>query len=164
MRIGVVSDTHGHIANTAEAVRILGQQSVEAVLHCGDVCAATLIPLFEEWPTHFVFGNCDGTPGSIRVAIREAGQTCHERFGDFELGGRRIGLIHGDDVLGLHDAVESGDYDLICYGHTHRPEQHLAGKTLVLNPGALFRANPKTLAVVDLETMTAEHLELDGSF
>ena len=38
------------------------------------------------------------------------------------------------------------------YGHTHVREQHRTGKTLVANPGALFRANPKTCIVLDLAT------------
>ena len=36
------------------------------------------------------------------------------------------------------------------YGHTHVREQHRTGRTLVANPGALFRANPKTCVVLDL--------------
>ena len=51
--------------------------------------------------------------------------------------------------------IASGDYDLVCYGHTHAAEQHREGKTLVLNPGALYRADPHSLAVVELETLEA---------
>lgn len=160
MKIGVVSDTHGHRANTLQAIWMLSGRGIEAVLHCGDIVGADLIPLFAEWPTHFVFGNCDDDPAGLRFTIQEAGQFCHERFGDIELGGRRIALLHGDDGRRLYGAVAGGDYDLVCSGHTHIPKQHRVGKTLVLNPGALYRANPHTIAVVDLEKMTAEHLPL----
>ena len=44
-------------------------------------------------------------------------------------------------------AEQSGKYDLICYDHTHRAEWHQTGKTLVVNPGALFQAKPRTLAL-----------------
>jgi hypothetical protein len=40
----------------------------------------------------------------------------------------------------------------LFYGHTHVREQHRTGKTLVANPGALFRANPKTCIVLDVVT------------
>jgi predicted phosphodiesterase len=43
----------------------------------------------------------------------------------------------------------------VCYGHTHQAEQHRVGKTLVLNPGALYRATPHSLALVDLEHLEA---------
>jgi hypothetical protein len=71
------------------------------------------------------------------------------------LGGRRIALLHSDDARAFRHACTSGQYDLVCYGHTHRAEQHREGRTLVLNPGALYRANPHSLAVVDLATLEA---------
>jgi hypothetical protein len=40
------------------------------------------------------------------------------------------------------------------------PEQHFEGKTLVLNPGALFRANPRTIAVVELPSLDVEQIEV----
>ncbi len=127
MKIGVVSDTHGHRANTLQAIWMLSGRGIEAVLHCGDIVGADLIPLFAEWPTHFVFGNCDDDPAGLRFTIQDAGQFCHERFGDIELGGRRIALLHGDDGRRLHAAVTGGDYDLVCSGHTHIPKQHRVG-------------------------------------
>ena len=48
----------------------------------------------------------------------------------------------------------------IGYGHTHEAEQHREGKTLVLNPGALYRANPHSIAVVELDTMEATIIPL----
>ena len=49
--------------------------------------------------------------------------------------------------------LEHCDYfDYVFYGHTHVREQHRTGKTLVANPGALFRANPRTCVVLDVTT------------
>ena len=160
MRIAVVSDTHGNLGNTRKAVTLLDKYAVQAVLHCGDIGTASIIGLFAEWPAHFVFGNVDGDPVSLRQAITDTGQTCHERFADLQLNGRRIALLHGDDARRLSEATESGEYDLVCYGHTHKPEQHMSGNTLVLNPGALHRANPHTFAVVDLDTLAVESVPL----
>ena len=153
MRIGVVSDTHGHLHNTLAAVRMLEELEVEAVLHCGDIGSAEVVTAFSAWPTHFVFGNCDYDQDDLRRAIEMARQSCHERFGDLTLGGRRIALIHSDDVQRFRETINSRDYDLVCYGHTHKAESHNQGKTLVLNPGALYRANPHTLAIVELKTL-----------
>lgn len=153
MRIGVVSDTHGHLHNTLAAVRMLEELQVEAVLHCGDIGTPDIPPAFAAWPTRFVFGNCDHEETDLRQAIEMSHQTCHDRFGDITLGGRRIALIHSDDVRRFRDTISSGDYDLVCYGHSHKAEFHTKGKTLVLNPGALYRANPHSLAIVDLKTL-----------
>ena len=155
MRIGVISDTHGHIANTQAAVRMLEALEVAAVLHCGDICSAEVPKLLAAWPAHFVFGNCDTDQRGQRTAIDQAGLTCHGLFGDFELGSRRIALLHSHDARQFRHVCTSGEYDLVCYGHTHHAEQHRAGKTLILNPGALYRATPHSIAVVELETMEA---------
>jgi putative phosphoesterase len=160
MRIGVVSDTHGHVGFTTAAVRLLEQHDVAAVLHCGDLGSPEIVPLFARWPTHFVFGNVDYDEGALARAIQDCGQTCHARFGSLELLGRKIAWLHSDDHDLFEDTINSGDFDLVCYGHSHVAEQHQAGRTLILNPGALYRANPRTIAVVDLKHLRATHLSV----
>jgi predicted phosphodiesterase len=44
---------------------------------------------------------------------------------------------------------------LVCYGHTHVAAIEQRGPTLVVNPGALYRANPHSLAVIDLPELEA---------
>ncbi|MEX0978712.1 MAG: metallophosphoesterase family protein [Pirellulales bacterium] len=160
MIIGIVSDTHGHVDYTRPAVRMLESCEVQEVIHCGDIGSTEIVKLFERWPTHFVFGNVDTQAAKLRAAIHAAGQTCHERFGELELAGRRIAFLHGDDEKRLRDAVDSGSYDLVCYGHTHHAEHHQSGRSIVLNPGALFRASPHSLAVVRLPELEVAHVGL----
>src|SRR4029079_10004420 len=155
MRIGIVSDTHGHLHNTLSAVRMLESLDVAAVLHCGDICSTAIPKLFAAWPAHFVFGNCDSDSHELRAAIEQAGMTCYGLFGNLELDGRRIALLHSHDARLFREVCTSGDYDLVCYGHTHHAEQRRIGKTLILNPGALYRATPHSIATVDLATMEA---------
>ncbi len=153
MLLGVVSDTHGQVQYARQAVNVLEAFKVAAVIHCGDIGSPAIVPLFRPWPTHFVFGNVDHFPSELERAIAETGQTCHGRFGSLELAGTRVAFLHGDDGDRLHGAIESARWDLVCYGHTHVAEHHRVGKTLVLNPGALYRANPHTLAIVDLPSL-----------
>jgi len=116
--------------------------------------------MFAGTPTHFVFGNCDFETALLRKVILDEGQFCHDRFGEIELEDRKIALLHSDDASRFAKAIQSGNYDLVCYGHTHQHEKHYEGSTLVLNPGALHRANPHTIAIVDLTDMSVEHLPL----
>ena len=160
MMIGLVSDTHGHVDFTRPAVRMLESYEVQAVIHCGDIGSVEIVPLFARWPTHFVFGNVDTDATRLRQAIESAGQTCHERFGTLEWSGRQIAFLHGDNQARLDEAIHGGKYDLVCYGHTHLAEQHRNGKTWVVNPGALYRAQPHSLAIVRLPEMEITHLPL----
>lgn len=155
MLLGVVSDTHGQLDHTRRAVRMLESLAPEVVVHCGDIGSTLVVELFRPWPTHFVFGNVDGHQRELRAAITSAGQTCHDRFGELTLANRRIAFLHSDDALRFRTTTGAGLYDLVCYGHTHHAEQHREGNTLVLNPGAIFRANPHSIAVVDLVDMKA---------
>jgi len=162
MRLAVVSDTHGHIGSTSAAVRLLAGQDVAVVVHCGDIGSPAIIPLFAAWPAHFVFGNVDHDEGELAKAIEEAGQVCHARFGSLELVGRKIAFLHSDDHDLFEETVNSGRWDLVCYGHTHVAEQHLVGRTRVLNPGALYRATPRSLAIVELPALTATHFPIES--
>lgn len=160
MRIGIVSDTHGHVANTLSAVNLLESLDVQRVLHCGDIGTPVIAALFDEWPTDFVLGNCDYDRDELANTIREAGKTCHGVFGELEIAGRKVALLHSDDHRKFRDTIQGGEYDLVCYGHTHIAKIEQVGHTMVLNPGALFRANPHSLAIVELDTMHAEIVNL----
>lgn len=155
MRIGIVSDTHGHVLNAQAAVRMLQALDVERVLHCGDIGTAEVVACFAAWPTDFVFGNCDGNRGELAVAIEDAGQTCHGDFGELAIDGCRIALLHSHDGARFREALSSGAWDLVCYGHTHVASIDRHGPTLAVNPGALYRANPHSLAIIDVPTLEA---------
>lgn len=155
MRLGVVSDSHGHVELTRPAIRMLASLEVDRVLHCGDIGSAAVVEMFSAWPTDFVFGNCDDNRAELTAAIAAAGQSCHGVFGGLEIAGKRIALLHSDDRQRFQEALYSGEWDLVCYGHTHVAAIEKFGTTLAVNPGALFRAQPHSLAIVELAAMQA---------
>jgi putative phosphoesterase len=155
MLVGVVSDTHGSMLYAPQAVRMLETFDIAALLHCGDIGSTEVARLFQRWPSHFVLGNCDHDGQAFTLALAEFG-TYHQVFGDITLAQRRIALLHSHDAACFSRTCSSGEYDLVCYGHTHVAEQHRQGQTLVLNPGALYRTSRPSVAVVDLATLTAE--------
>jgi len=160
MLLGVVSDSHGHREFTMRAVRMLDSLEVDVVIHCGDIGSVEIAGLFSAWPAHFVFGNVDNNHEELRDAIEAAGQTCHGLAGQLEFEGRKIAFLHSDDALKFRETIESGDFDLVCYGHTHRALLEDQGGVLVLNPGALFRAARKSLAIVELPSLEIQHIPL----
>lgn len=152
MRIGIVSDTHDRSEAVSEAVRLLAEQQVELILHCGDIESPETVLLFKPVPTHFVFGNWDKEKGKLAAAIKSIGGQYNESFGAIELGGKRIAWVHSHERHQLYQLERSDYFDYVFYGHTHVREQHRTGRTVVANPGALFRANPKTCCILDLES------------
>jgi uncharacterized protein len=162
LRLGVISDTHGHVELTRPAIRMLESLEVETVLHCGDIGSIEVVELFAKWPTHFVFGNCDDNMAAFTAAIAQAGQICHGLFGELEFEGVRVALLHSHERNRFREAIDSGRYELVCYGHTHVAAIDRRGETLVLNPGAIYRANPHSIAVVDLPTVEASIIEVQS--
>lgn len=150
MRIGVISDTHDRRELTAEAVRLLGEAKIEMILHCGDIESVETVAVFSPIQTHFVYGNWDKDRTRLSAAIREIGGHAYESFGAIELAGKRVAWVHSHERNKFYELEHCNYFDYLFYGHTHVREQHRTGKTLVANPGALFRANPKTCIVLDL--------------
>ncbi len=153
MHLGIVSDTHGRAESARAAANLLKSFEISQVIHCGDIGSTDVVAAFSNWPTHYVFGNCDTGLGTLRAAMEELGGTCHEWFGELRMAGRSIAFLHGDDSRRLRETIAAGTFDLVCHGHTHVAAQERSNGTLVLNPGALFRARPLTIAVVELPSL-----------
>ena len=136
----------------AEAVRLLMEQHVELILHCGDIESPDTVRAFKPVPTHFVFGNWDKDKLRLAAAIKDVGGTHYDSFGFLTLAHKRVAWVHSHERHQLRQLENADYFDYVFYGHTHVREQHRTGRTLVANPGALFRANPKTCIVLDLVT------------
>lgn len=160
MLVGVVSDTHGHQPFAREAARMLASFEVERIIHCGDIGSCDIVEIFRDWPADYVLGNVDDNTAELEAAIRNAGQTCHGWFADLLLSDRRIAVLHGHETRRLRDTIAEGAYDLVCHGHTHVRRLEQIGSTCVLNPGAVFRANPRSIAVLRLPELEATHVNL----
>ncbi len=150
MRIGIVSDTHDRGEAVSEAVRLLGEAGAELILHCGDIESPATVELFRPIPTYFVFGNWDKERVKLAAAIKAIGGQHNDSFGAIELQGKRIAWVHSHERHQLYQLERSEYFDYVFYGHTHVREQHRTGRTLVANPGALFRANPNTCCMLDV--------------
>ena len=161
MKIGILSDTHGDVARTIRAAKLLRDAHVEAVIHCGDIGSqriiAELIEAFapeSKIPVHAVLGNVDGDE------LVGAGVDLRGRFADLQLGGKKIAVIHGDDGPLLRRTLFSQKYDYIFTGHTHVREDRRDGRTRLINPGAIYRAPVPGCAVLDTETGALTYLDL----
>ena len=142
MKILVLSDSHGNLANMVRAVEL---ESPRMILHLGDGWqeAQRLHQLFSDLPFHQVPGNCDYRPGEPAEQL-------------LFVEDRRVLLCHGhtygvkQSLLTAGYAAEEQNLDLFLFGHTHRPLVDRRGKTLFLNPGSIGDFHP-FYGVVTLE-------------
>jgi uncharacterized protein len=151
MKLGVISDTHGDAAAAQRALKILDSLNVSLIIHCGDI-GPEVVAALQGRRVHFVRGNMDAA-NEMDDRFVDPAHTFHLDFGSLELEGRRVAFLHGHDIKLLHHTIHSGDWDLVCHGHTHAFGSSREGETLVLNPGALSRTRSPSLAIVELPTM-----------
>jgi len=134
LKLLVVSDTH-----IPERLKELPEEILDAakdadgIIHAGDFTGEEALWLFRGMgpPLYAVRGNMD-VPGVAKALEDKL---------VFELGGVKIGLIHGfGPPEGLHQRVRKllpDDLDVLVFGHSHVPMLENDSGLLILNPGAL---------------------------
>jgi len=137
MLIGLVSDTHNNRPGVRYALDIFDALGIEVILHAGDLISAQILDEFIDFSLFLTFGN-----GDDPLMISSKAGSVSERFAcgemlDLNLAGKRIFMIHGDHRTEQEKRIDSGDYDFVIHGHTHRYRDERVGSTRVINPGAL---------------------------
>jgi uncharacterized protein len=160
MRIGVVSDTHNHLANVARIVEIFNAARVERVVHTGDITQAKTLRTLAglEAPLCGVFGNNDLEREALEAASASLGQAFVDPPLRVEWAGRRIVVVHDPKDL---EPTLLRDADVALHGHDHwRVHERRAG-ALVLNPGecAGHLRGHNAVAVLDLAGLGVEILK-----
>lgn len=123
MKIGVISDTHGLVR--PEVYKAF--QGVDLILHAGDIGSKDVIVELEAIaPVKAVAGNID-------VYLTD---TLGEKL-TCKIASRTVRLQHIVSDLPEKE-TRSGENisELIIFGHTHKPANIQAGKTLYFNPGS----------------------------
>lgn len=163
MILGILSDTHGGAATTARAVDVLRSRGAEALIHCGDVGGEYVFDELIGWRCWFVWGNTDETSAAARRYAENLGlkppQSAPTRL---TLDDKRVVIYHGHEPgfqrlarrVTFGEPLDNGgridNADYILFGHSHRATDRRAGRTRLVNPGALFRARTLTVATLDL--------------
>lgn len=160
MILGIMSDSHGDAAATARAIQVLESSGATQLIHCGDICSESVLDEFAGHNVTFVWGNCDSPTPQLRQYVETLGLKWPIAPVELDIDGKKIAVFHGHE-RGFESAIESGRYDYVFYGHTHRYADEMAGKTRMINPGALYRAGVKTVALVDLPRGAVTFLRID---
>ncbi len=152
--IAIFSDSHDNIWNLARALEQVRAQGAEVLIHCGDLCAPFVVKQLAEGfagPIHLVFGNNDGDGRLIQTMVsRYPHVTHHGIYGEIAVGNRRIAVIHyPEPALRI---AQSGQFDLVCYGHDHRRHHEVIGACHLVNPGEILgKDHPPTWGLYDGE-------------
>jgi putative phosphoesterase len=161
MIIGILSDTHDRTEPMAAAVQLLQSRGAEYFIHCGDVGSPAVLDFLAGQSAAFVWGNCDWDRLGLQRYAQSIEIDCLGAFGELELDGKKIALIHGDDPALKRRLMTEQKHDYLLQGHTHIRQDLRVGRMRLINPGALHRANPKTVALLDTAADAVEFLEIN---
>lgn len=153
MKIAIISDTHDNLANIKKIIEWLKKEKIELILHCGDISNQNTLNEMKRLfggEIKFVRGNADFDLKDI------------PEVGEVELENGKIAFTHFSDKA--YSLAESGKYNLVFYGHTHRPwEEKIfvypksadegGGDCRLVNPGEVAGQFYKpTFAIYDAST------------
>jgi len=164
MKIAIVSDSHDNLPNIEKFLEYVNANNVEMIIHCGDLAAPVVIkkelgPKFKG-QIHFINGNVADRELNEEFAKEFAHVTFHQDLGELEIDGQKIAFVHFPWLA--DELAEKGKYDLIFYGHDHKPWEKTIGKTRLLNPGTLAGMfNKATFAIYDTKTNQAKLILLE---
>ena len=158
--IGLISDTHENVPAIEKAVALLKSHNPELVIHAGDIISPPVLPHFSGLPMRFVFGNNDGERAGLNQKAAELGFPPIEDIAIFSLHSKSFFVYHGTRPKILAEAADSQKFDYIITGHTHQKLDQRQGITRIINPGALFKANPLTIALLDPVSDQLEFLKI----
>lgn len=151
MRVGLISDTHGLLRDSA--LRAL--RGSDLIIHAGDVGKPEIIDALKGLaPVVFIRGNVDTQSWASawpETTVAEAGQVV-------------IYVLHDLNALDLDPAAAG--FQIVVSGHSHQPARAERNGVLYINPGSAGPRRfqlPVTVAHLDLEITPwqVEFIELE---
>jgi uncharacterized protein len=163
MIIGLISDTHDNIHNIQKAILLFNDKHVSFVIHAGDIVSPEAVEAFAGVKLIGVLGNNDLEIDGLTNAFDKIGGQLKGEFCEIEQDDLIFAVYHGTNSRRKESLIQSGKYDVVVCGHTHKVQNKKVGKTLVINPGTAngwFFGYSASAAIFDTQTRKPEFLHL----
>ena len=161
MLIAIISDSHDNLPNLKKVLDYCREQKVEKMIHCGDLATLETLDFINKnfaGEIFLTFGNMDeGHIADYNFKNNQYGQIqIFPDFGKIEipkakpsdegLAFNRVAFVHYPEVA--KQLCESGQYDFVFHGHTHKPWTEIINNCTLLNPGNVANQYyPPTFAI-----------------
>ncbi len=151
MKILIISDSHGHIANLKQVLEIGKKAGVKAIIHCGDWDNLESFRAAQtfELPIYSVLGNAD-IDSNLEEALRFECKKYDSYLLELEFEGKKIAVVHRADLKN----EKLYGYKIVFSGHYHPKEEKIVNWTKFVRPGALI--NGINFAVYETVSGTIE--------
>ncbi len=170
MFIAIISDSHDNLPNLKKVLDYCREQKVEKMIHCGDLATLETLAFINNnfsGEIFFTFGNMDEGhiadynfknnqykqaqifPDYGKIEIPIMAQGTKSPIGDLVPENKatiKIAFVHYPEVA--KQLCESGEFDFVFHGHTHKPWTEIINNCTLLNPGNVANQYyPPTFAI-----------------
>jgi uncharacterized protein len=155
MNIAIISDVHNNQTNLEKVLGYCTENKIKKMICCGDLASLETLDFLNDnfsEEIYFTFGNMDDdflknySFNNNQYKETHLSRDC----GTAEFDGNRVAFVHYPEVA--RKLAETGKYDFVFYGHTHKPWEEIIGNCKILNPGNVAgEIYPATFAVWNTE-------------
>lgn len=136
MKVAIISDIHDNLVNFKKCLDWCQAEKIETIICCGDITnSETLKYLSDNFSSdiYIIKGNMEIYGESEIEKYRNIKYL--GRYGIFELTGKKIGVCHEPEFI--NKVLDTGECDVVFYGHTHQPWTEDRSGVKIYNPGTL---------------------------
>ena len=149
MLVAIISDVHNNEVNLKKVLTYCAEEKIEKIICCGDLASDETLDFMADnfnpskgGEIFYTFGNMDNEQlREFQYVDVYKNVNLFRDFGEIEIDSKRVAFVHYPDKA--QRLAESGKYDFVFYGHTHKPwteivqarrKQYIFSCTM-LNPG-----------------------------
>ena len=163
----MLSDAHGDAEMARRGVTALIKAGARSLIYLGDVCGDGVIDALagvtdahgSPIPARLVFGNMDFDDVVMTAYAESIGVGVDHPCGRYRCGESLLVATHGH-LSGFEESAIGIGADYFLHGHSHKVRDERLGKTRICNPGALHRARPLTVGILDCFRDTFEVIKV----
>ena len=161
MLIGVVSDTHNNVKNIEEIISLFNRESVELVIHTGDITNSNSLKLFQKLNAKLigVYGNNDRNETGLQEVVTLNSFEFQNPPKLIRLHNRNIAIFHEPDEIETYLSETQG-INIVVHGHTHRYREEILNKILYFNPGesAGMQKGANAIGLINLNNLKTKRI------
>ncbi|HEX7586626.1 MAG TPA: YfcE family phosphodiesterase [Patescibacteria group bacterium] len=149
-KVAVISDIHNNEVNLKKVLDYCAREKIQTIICCGDLASKETLDFLNDnflGTIYYVFGNMDNEQlRDVSGEDKYKKTIVSKNFGEAEIDGKKIAFIHFPEEA--KKLCQSGKYNLVFYGHTHKPWTEKIENCVLLNPGNVAgEIYPPTFAV-----------------
>jgi putative phosphoesterase len=152
MKVAIISDVHNNTTNLKKVLDYCIREKIETIICCGDLASEETLEFLSEnfsGKIYYTFGNMDNDQlKNFEALNRYKNVKLYKNFGEIKIDEKLVAFTHYPDLA--KELCATGKYQLVFYGHTHKPWEETINNCKMLNPGNVAgEIYPPTFAVWD---------------